>query len=138
MDQTAGALVVRKADRPRILIVDDEASILFAMGEYFTVRGYTVDCARDVDEALALLDAHSFAVVIADLRLGMARNDEGFDVIGHVRDRSARSRTILLTADWSPEVELEARRRGLDEVLLKPQPLAEIARVIEELLARRS
>jgi ActR/RegA family two-component response regulator len=121
---------------PRILIVDDEESILFAMGDYFTVRGYTVDCARDRDEALALLAARAYGVVIVDLRLSMTRDDEGLDVIGHVHDHHPPTRTILLTAYWSPAIELEARRRGLDEVLLKPQPLGEIARVVERLLAR--
>ena len=41
----------------RLLIADDETSILFAMKEYFEALGYAVDCAADEERALALLGA---------------------------------------------------------------------------------
>ena len=54
----------------RLLIVDDEDAILFAMTEYFSARLFAVDCARDREEAEALLAVRAYAVIITDLRLG--------------------------------------------------------------------
>jgi ActR/RegA family two-component response regulator len=127
--------VTERAQRP-ILIVDDEASILFAMSDYLIGRGYTVDCARSLEEATALLGGHAYAVVVADLRLCATDDEGGLDLIEQVRDQCPSARTILLTAYGSPAIELEARRRGAAAVLLKPQPLSEIARVVDGLLAR--
>lgn len=135
MDAVGNAAAVTEGGQRRILIVDDEASILFAMSEYLTVRGYAVDCARDLDEAAELLGRRTYGVVVADLRLSATRDEEGFDVFAHVRDRCPSARTVLLTAYGSPTIEREARRRGVDVVLLKPQPLSEIALIVDGLLA---
>ena len=53
----------------RILVVDDEATILFAMKEYLSGGGFTVDCAAEREEAQALIANVSYCAVIADLRL---------------------------------------------------------------------
>ena len=54
---------------PRMLVVDDEEPILFAMREYFSTCGYEVDCARELEEAEALISNVQYALVIADMRL---------------------------------------------------------------------
>lgn len=114
----------------RILIVDDEDAILFAMRDYFTLRGYEVDAARDVDEAAACLGAHAYAVVVADLCLSEMPSAEGLDVAAYVQESYPNTAVILFTAYGSPEVETEARRRGVCAVLKKPQPLVEVERWI--------
>ena len=64
----------------RLLIVDDEAAIRLALGEYFRRRGWTVDSAAEKEEAEALLACTEYAVVIADLRLTGIYGVEGLDV----------------------------------------------------------
>jgi DNA-binding response OmpR family regulator len=118
----------------RILVVDDEASILFAMLEYLTAQGYGVDCAQGRDEAMALLDRHTYGVVVADLRLSVTEDEDGLDVVTYARGRCSSTRTVLLTAYGSPGTALKARERGADVVLHKPQPLRDIARIVEDLL----
>lgn len=119
----------------RILVVDDETSIRFAVCEYLTAHGYAVDCARDLAESLALLARQTYGVAVVDLRLTVTDDDEGLALIDHLRAHSPRTRVILLTAYGAPVIELEARRRGVDVVLHKPQPLRELVRVVEGLLA---
>jgi DNA-binding NtrC family response regulator len=114
----------------RILIVDDEEPILFAMREYFTTLGYEVSCAREIEEAEALLATIQYQVVMADLRLTRSHGAEGLEIIGYVRERCPWARVILLTAYGTAEVEAEARRRGADAFLYKPKPLPEIARIL--------
>ena len=61
----------------RLLVIDDEDSIRFAMKEYFEVHGYRVDCAREAEEAEALLAHLRYDVVIADLQLSGILRLEG-------------------------------------------------------------
>ncbi|MBA2525655.1 MAG: hypothetical protein H0V18_07730 [Pyrinomonadaceae bacterium] len=42
---------------PRLLVVNDEESICFSMSEYFSLHGFEVDTAREIDEAEKLVEA---------------------------------------------------------------------------------
>ncbi|HUO86893.1 MAG TPA: response regulator, partial [Thermoanaerobaculia bacterium] len=50
----------------------------------------------------------------------------GLEVVRRIRERSPRTRIVLLTAYGSPDVAVEARRLGADSLLAKPQPLASL------------
>jgi two-component system OmpR family response regulator len=118
--------------------VDDEEPILFAMQEYFGAFGYQVDCARELEEAEALLTTVEYALVVADLRLTGIYGVEGLELVGYVRQRCPRTRVVLLTAYGSPEIESEARRLGVDAFIYKPKPLPELAQIVFALLGRDS
>ena len=119
---------------PRLLVVDDEESICFSMSEYFSLHGFKVDTAREIEEAEKLLEAQEYKVIIQDLRLGTTRNSDGLDIIKMVRDQNHHSKIIVLTAYGSSEVEDEAKRCGADAFLRKPKPLSQVAQVVEGLL----
>ena len=119
---------------PRLLVVDDEESICFSMSEYFSLHGFKVDTARDLDEAEELIETTAYEVVIQDLRLGMTRNPDGLDVIRRIQERNPFTRIIVLTAYGSTEMEDEARRCGADAFLRKPKPLSQVAQVIQGLI----
>jgi DNA-binding NtrC family response regulator len=126
--------VAREALMPRLLVVDDEESICFSMSEYFSLHGYKVDTARELEEAEKLIEATDYKVVIQDLRLTTTRNPDGLDIIKMVRAHNPQTRIIVLTAYGSTEMEDEARRRGADAFLRKPKPLSQVAQVIQGLL----
>ena len=119
---------------PRILVVDDEESICFSMSEYFSLHGFKVDTAREVEEAEKLLEAQDYKVIIQDLRLGTRPNADGLDIIRLVKDHHLPAKIIVLTAYGSAEVEEEAKRYGADAFLRKPKPLSQVAQVVEGLL----
>lgn len=119
----------------RLLVVEDETAILHALELYFRSLGFEVDTATEREEAEGLLSRNPYGVVIADLRLSDSEGTEGLEVVSAVRRSSPATKTILLTAYGSSEVELEAKRRGVDVLLHKPQPLSAIASVIDSLLA---
>jgi len=119
---------------PRLLVVDDEESICFSMSEYFSLHGFRVDTACEMEEAEKLIGATDYKVVIQDLRLGATRNSEGLDIIRLVRGQNPSAKIIVLTAYGSVEMEDEARRCGADAFLRKPKPLSQVAQVIQGLL----
>ncbi len=108
-----------------------------AMRKFFTLRGYEVDCATELEQARMFLDSHKYALVITDLRLTSAQGAEGLEVVKKVRSVSPEAGVIMLTAYGSPEMVIEAARQGVDILLHKPQPLKEIVRVAQELLEAR-
>lgn len=118
----------------RLLIVEDEPAILFALRLYFSRQGFAVDTADARESAEELLAREPYAVVIADLRLGGSCGTEGLEVISAVRRRSEKTKILLLTAYGSSEVEQEARQRGAHALLHKPQPLSAIADIVSSLL----
>lgn len=119
---------------PRILVVDDECTILFAMKEFLSHGGFHVDCAIEREEAEALIANERYAAVIADLRLLGSDSGDGLDVVLAAREQSRDTRIVLLSAYTTPEIETRARLQGADAVLKKPRPLREIAHCICSLL----
>ena len=121
----------------RLLVVDDEPAIRFALSEYFTTQGWTVDSAAEKEEAEALLACTEYAAVIADLRLTGIYGVEGLDIIRWSHRLRSETRVVLLTGNGTAEIESEARRRGADAVLHKPLPLPDLEAVIDSLVAAR-
>ena len=128
----------RPADTTRLLVIDDEEPILFAFKEYFSAFGYAVDCAREVEEAEALLAHVRYEVVIADLRLTGVQGTEGLSIVRYAQERCPWARVIVLTAYGSPEIENEAYRLGADGFLHKPVPLPDVAQIVFGLVGERA
>jgi len=124
----------RETPLPRLLVVDDEESICFSMSEYFSLHGYKVDTACEMEEAEKLLGATTYKVVIQDLRLTMTTSHDGLDMIRLIREQTPQTRIIVLTAYGSSEIEDEARRCGADAFLRKPKPLSQVAQVVQGLI----
>jgi DNA-binding NtrC family response regulator len=123
-----------ESQMPRLLVVDDEESICFSMSEYFSLHGYDVDTAREIEEAERLVENTNYRVIIQDLRLGTTRNPDGLNIIKLAHERYPETRIIVLTAYGSAEMEDEARRCGADAFLRKPKPLSQVAQVVQGLI----
>jgi len=121
----------------RLLILDDEEAILLPLGRYFAELDFDVVTSREPEEAEALLECERFDVVILDLALTRFGR-EGLEVLSSIRASHPWLPVIIFSAFVSPEVEEEARRLGVDAILDKPQPLEELARVVETLLEGQS
>jgi DNA-binding response OmpR family regulator len=121
--------------RLRLLLVEDEEQTLLAMQRYFTTKGFNVDCAQDLEQAEALIEAGHYSLVLTDLRLTGTHGVEGLEIVSHVRRQSPGTKVIILTAYGTPEVEAEARRRGADDFLYKSGPLSAVMGLIFSHLA---
>lgn len=115
----------------RVLVVDDEARMRDLLALHLR-RSFDVETAASGDEALAMLEAGSYDVVILDVLMpGL----DGWEVCRRVR-RDHRVPVLMLTALSDVEDKLEAFGAGADDYLTKPfDPRELIARV--EALARR-
>lgn len=128
------ALLNGDAVNKRLLLVDDDLSILFALQRYFERAGYDVQCASELEEAEALAVCRAYDLVIVDLSLSNESSTEGLEIVRFVRRQCPNARLIVLTASPAPAIEHEAIRRGAHAFLRKPRPLAEIARMATHLM----
>jgi len=110
-----------------MLLVDDQATILAPLVDYFTTLGWQVMATQEFEEAAALLESMSFDLLLTDFRLGGIHSHEGLELLAAVRARGLRTRVVLMTGYGSPLVQEEATRLGADALLSKPVPLSTLA-----------
>jgi RNA polymerase sigma factor (sigma-70 family) len=116
----------------RVLIVDDDLSILDGLQAFFECENIETAGAADRDTAEALIAAEFFPIVLADLRL--RSEADGIQLLESIRRISPRSRVASLTGAHDVD-EARLRELGASVVLRKPMPAEEIVAVVRELLA---
>jgi len=104
----------------RVLIVDDEAAILFGFKKIIQCGGIEVDTAETVEDALELLRCKEYQFVITDLKLAGSSADSGFDVIRFAKERRPETNVILITGYGTPEVMEKAFSLGAAHYYEKP------------------
>jgi DNA-binding NtrC family response regulator len=121
---------VRATSPHRVLVVDDERLFNWSVAETLTDEGDVVTEAGTGQEALnALQIAPEPDVVLLDYRLPDSRD---FGLLESVRRLAPRSRVILMTADYAPELEQQALARGAYRVVGKPLDMGEIPALVHE------
>lgn len=118
----------------RVLVVDDERTLLFAIRDYFDAIGIVVDCALTADQASELCRSRHYRVAIIDLRLGGIDDFSGVEVAESIRTLQPHVRIVVLTAFGTEDVRRRLENLGVDCYLKKPQPLAVLARAVTELV----
>jgi len=81
--------------RPRILSVDDEASFLDILKQYFEPRGYEIDVTPDGSVAIDLLKEKRHDVALLDLKMIGLNGDE---VLCEIKRLGLDTRVIFITA----------------------------------------
>lgn len=103
----------------RVLIADDEASILQSLGDILKGSGCIVDFARDGVEAVEMATAKPYDLVISDIKMPKM---SGYEVYASIKSRFPSTPVILMTAyGYDPTHSIvRARQEGLEAVLYKP------------------
>jgi DNA-binding NtrC family response regulator len=105
-----------------VLLIDDDADVLRAIGNYFEQLGYEVTRELSGEAGLATYDRIRPEVVILDLRLpGM----DGMEVLEKLRARDAS--VILLTGNSDIATAVRAMQLGAENFLTKPVDMAHLA-----------
>jgi two-component system OmpR family response regulator len=125
--------VIENGNGHRILVVDDEQSIVDAVATALRYEGYQVDEASTGREALAAVARHEPDLVVLDW---MLPDIEGIDVGRRLRAQGFKTAVLFLTAKDSVENKVEALRAGGDDYVTKPFSLAEIVARIQAILRR--
>jgi two-component system OmpR family response regulator len=119
--------------RQRILVVDDERSIVDAVSTALRYEGYEVEEAFSGREALNRVVHHEPDLIVLDW---MLPDIEGIEVGRRLRARGFKTAVLFLTAKDATENKVEALRAGGDDYVTKPFSLAEIVARTEAILRR--
>jgi two-component system response regulator PilR (NtrC family) len=118
-----------------ILVVDDEGSMREFLEILLAKQGHRVSTAADVAGALRRAGERVLDLVITDLRLGA---DSGLDVLRGVKERSAATEVVMVTAFATTENAIQAMKLGAYDYVLKPFKVDELLLVVQKALERRS
>ena len=123
--------VASKAHTAHILIVEDSLGVARALNRTLSLTqggGHRVEICDSGEAALHRLRSARFDLLITDLRLpGM----NGLAVLDHARQISPETRSILITAFGSPQVEERARHLA-NAYLPKPFRLHDLIQLVQE------
>jgi DNA-binding response OmpR family regulator len=119
----------------RILIADDEPRLLHIVSMYLGMEGYEVIGAADGGEALRLLDAEWFDLVILDV---MMPECDGIEVCRRLRAMPQFSAVpVLMFTSLSSDADVErARLAGATHMITKPFSLPGLGAVIKTAVER--
>jgi two-component system OmpR family response regulator len=117
----------------RILVVDDEPSIVDAVATALRYEGFEVREESTGRDAMAAVSEFQPDLIVLDW---MLPDLEGIEVGRRVRERGFKSAILFLTAKDSVENKVEALRAGGDDYVTKPFSLAEVVARIHAILRR--
>src|ERR671931_2961361 len=117
----------------RVLLVDDDPSVLFALKEVVQARGWEPLLARSGAEALALVDRAD--AVVTDFAMPEM---DGMELLRAIRDRDESVPVILLTAHGSERLAVRAIRAGAYEYVTKPFEVDDLALALGRALEARA
>lgn len=104
-------------NRPRILVVDDEANARTALRLLLEEEGYDVAEAADGEQALELLPSFSPAVVLTDLRMPKM---DGVTLVERAKATGSEAVFVVMTAFAAVDTAVKAMQAGAENFLVKP------------------
>lgn len=117
----------------RILVVEDEPSIAFALEADLRTEGYAVTVTSTGDEALRLARNESFDLILLDV---MLPGTDGFEVCRSLRRDDGRTPIIMLTAKAGEAEKVMGLELGADDYVTKPFSPRELRARIKAALRR--
>jgi two-component system, NtrC family, response regulator AtoC len=113
----------------KILVVDDEVSILETLEMYFTEKGARVFKAETGEKGFAFFCEHKPDIVILDIHLP---DCNGLDLLNRIRSEGCLTKIIMITAYHDMETTIRAMKHGAYDYIHKPLD----ADVVDEVINR--
>ena len=117
----------------RILVVEDERAIAFALDADLRSEGYAVTVAPTGDQALELARVEPFDLVLLDV---MLPGKDGFEVCRELRRGGFRAPIIMLTAKAQEAEKVMGLELGADDYVTKPFSPRELRARVKAALRR--
>jgi response regulator RpfG family c-di-GMP phosphodiesterase len=122
-------------DRPRVLVVDDEAVICDILRDFLQFEGFDVSTAGSGEQAVEVLRNDPFYdLVLTDLKMpGMG----GIDLMRSITDQQIQAMMVIMTGFGTVETAIEAMKHGAFDYILKPFKPEDVVRVLRRGLEKQ-
>jgi DNA-binding response OmpR family regulator len=117
---------------PKVLIVDDDESVLMMLREGLQRDGFEVVTASNVRDALRNIAAEKFDVLLSDLHLPLA--GDGFTLVSAMRHTHPDALTVVLSGYPAVEEAMAAILSQADEIFTKPVRIGPLRELIRDRL----
>lgn len=117
----------------KILVVDDEKSILDLLSVVFTKEGYSVKTALSAVKAFELIEKEDFAIIITDIKLP---EKSGMDILKFVKEKKPGIPVVMITAFGTIKQTVEAFKIGASDYVVKPFDVEELKIIVAKVLEK--
>ena len=117
----------------RILVVDDEPSVVLILTKYFSDAGYTVDAASHGGDALIAVSHYQPDVVVLDV---LMEGLNGVQVLERIRALDPKIRVIMITGSGDASLKPTAMSMGAFAYVSKPVSLEHLHEAVTAAFAR--
>ena len=124
------------AERPRIMIVDDDAVTCELLCEVFQRQGFDVHFEQSGDDALSVISTQTPDVIVSDIR--MKTRLDGLTLLDHVRRQSPDTPVVLMTAFGSIETAVRAVKQGAFDYISKPFKMETVISTVRRALTTKA
>jgi two-component system, NtrC family, sensor kinase len=120
--------------RNRVIVVDDEPGIALLCERLLNANGFSVVTFTDPRLALETLSNNPCDLLLVDIRMPQM---SGFDLAGQVRDAQPEMAILAMTGFGTVETAVQALRRGVDGLLLKPFEKKDLLEAVNQAISDR-
>ena len=117
----------------KILIVDDEKSICDLIDINLSAAGYHCKTVQDGLEAIDMIEAEDFDLILLDIMLPGA---DGFEVLRYIQENRKKTAAIMLTALEDEQTQVKAFNLYADDYVIKPVSPIILLKRMETILRR--
>ena len=122
------------AKKPRILVIDDEASMRECLKDWLMEDGYEVGLAASGEEGLLMSQKETWDVVLLDLKMpGM----DGIETLKRLKDLDQESEVVMMTAYATVDTAVQAMKEGAFDYLVKPFDPDEIEMQVKRIVEHK-
>ena len=118
----------------KILIIEDEKPLAFALNEILTKNHYLADCVYDGEDGLEHALSGIYDVILLDIMLPKMN---GFKVLNQLREERVSTPVIMLTAKAEVDDKVKGLDYGADDYLTKPFETKELLARIRAVTRRK-
>jgi len=118
----------------RILIIDDEKSILDLLSVVFKKEGYKVETALSAKAALDFISNDDFDLILTDIKLPQM---SGMKILKHIKDKDPEMPVVMITAYGTIKQAVEALKMGALDYVVKPVNMEELKIIVAQGLEKR-
>ena len=124
----------KPTDRPRILVIDDDAQVLRFLEKALSTLGYATVGSSRGEDGIHQYAAGKFDLVLLDISMP---DMDGYAVLERLRDMDAEVSVIIMTGYGSIDSVVRAMRGGAQDYLTKPLDLGHLEIVLDRALRYR-
>ena len=121
--------------KERVLILDDEASILDVLSDHLVDEGYECVVSMSPHEALDIIQKEDLSLLLTDLKMPEVH---GIEVVRRAKEINEDLAIIVITALVDVTHAIQALRVGADDYVLKPFNLSEISLCVSRAIEKRN